>query len=39
VSVLPVRVKRVLAQIDSNQRYILHDGLSRKENALQRNRV
>ncbi|PQV42990.1 transposase [Paraburkholderia sp. BL21I4N1] len=27
----------MLAQIDPNQRHVLHDGLSRKENTLQRN--
>ncbi|CDY78073.1 hypothetical protein BGLT_00948 [Caballeronia glathei] len=37
VLVLTVKMKRVLAQIDSNQCHVLHDGLSRKENTLQRN--
>jgi hypothetical protein len=37
VPILTVKVKRMLAQIDPNQRHILHDGLSRKENTLQRN--
>jgi hypothetical protein len=37
VPVLAVKVKRMLAQIVPNQRNVLHDGLSGKENTLQRN--
>ncbi len=37
VLVLTVKMERVLAQIDSNQCHVLHDGLSRKGNTLQRN--
>jgi hypothetical protein len=39
VSILAVKMKRMLAQIDSNQHYVLHDGLPQKRTPYRVTRV